>query len=144
MAYEPDTNLRAIRKNGQVVQPSTEYVPDNNGWPDPLTDESSPYRVTVTNGKNGESKMDDGLKTSQDAWHLPEGTTPVSAVQPEGLDGQRASNDNVSQKIWSQAGGSGAKPLQPDLDGDTSVRSSDPLKTSQMASDDHATPESGD
>jgi hypothetical protein len=144
MAYEPDTNLRATRKNGQVVQPNVEFVPDNNGWPEPLTDPSTPYRISVTNGKNGESKMDDGLKTSQDAWHLPEGTTPVSAVQPDGLDGQRGSQDSISQKIWSQPGGDSPKASQPDLDGDTPVRSSDPLKTSQMQSDDISSAESGD
>lgn len=72
-----------LRKNGQVVQPNVEYAPDNNGWPEALTDPSSPIRQNVSIGKNGESKMNDGNKTSQDTWSRPEGTPPSSATQPD-------------------------------------------------------------
>lgn len=140
--YSPDTDLRSTRKNGQVVQPNIEYTPDDNGWPEPLTDPSTPYKIGVTNGKNGETMQVD-TKTSQDSWHLPEGAPGAGGTQPEGdLSGQRGSEANVSQKIWSAPEGdkpSGA--TQPDIDGDTSVRSSNPLQTSQQAAGEHHDPE---
>lgn len=145
MAYEPDTKLRQLRKNGQVVQPNTELVPDNNGWPEPLTDESSPYKIGVTNGKNGESSMNDGINTSQKStggWHLPEGEKSGPATnEASGTDGQRGSNDNVSQNIWSQPATTTGPATQPNTDGDEKVRSGNPLETSQQAIGAHHKPE---
>lgn len=54
-----------LRKNLQVKQPNMEYPPEGNGWPEPLTSPSNPLRIGVTNGKNGESTMNDGVQTSQ-------------------------------------------------------------------------------
>lgn len=65
---------REYRKNGQVVQPNVANVPDNNGWPEPLTDTSNPIKHTVSIGRLGESKNIPGDKTAQDARHLPEGS----------------------------------------------------------------------
>lgn len=131
-----------LRKNGQVVQPNVEYMPDDNGWPKPLTDPSDPYKVKVTNGKNGEQKDMDGEKTSQDSWSLTEGSSSGAASQPAGESGQRGSDYSTSQTIWSDpAGKKDGGATQPDIDGDTSVKNSDPLKTSQQGSDDHDKPE---
>lgn len=132
-----------IRKSGQVVQDHIEYVPDNNGWPEPLTDPSTPYKIGLTNGKNGEQKQVD-TKTSQDTWSRPEGDSSGSASQPD-TSAQRASGEKTSQPIWSLAEGQNAKGgTQPNTDGDSSVRSSDPLKTSQQAASDHHRPEGGE
>ena len=135
-----------IRKNGQVVQPNVEQMPDDNGWPEPLTDPSTPYKIGVTNGKNGEQTQMDGMKTSQDIWSLTEGKSG-GAVTPEadGQDGQRApggEQQNTSQNIWSDPSGMKDGYIkQPDVDGDTPVRSKDPLKTSQQAIGDIHDPE---
>lgn len=84
MDYTPE-----LRKNGQVVQPNVEQMPDNNGWPEPLTDESNPVGMKVTVGKNGESTMNDGISTSQNqtgGWSLGEGKAP-GATTPVATDG---------------------------------------------------------
>lgn len=98
-----------LRKNGQVVQPNVEQMPEGNGWPDPLTDESDPVGMKMSVGKNGESIMNDGINTSQaktGGWHLAEG------------DGQ-------------------APVSQPDASVDQSPPSGDPLKTSQQKAGAH-------
>lgn len=41
------------RRNGQVEQPGIQYEPEGNGWPTPLTDESNPLSIKVTDGKSG-------------------------------------------------------------------------------------------
>jgi hypothetical protein len=109
MAQEP-----TLRRNGQVVQPNVEQMPEGNGWPTPLTDESNPVQMKVQDGKNGESIMNDGINTSQTktgGWSLTEGSAPASATQPN-------------------------------TQGDEAVRSGDPLKTSQQIAGEHHLPES--
>lgn len=130
-----------IRKNGQVVQPNVEQTPDNNGWPEPLTDPSTPYKIAVTDGKNGEQSNMDGLKTSQDIWSLTEGNAGSGNSEADGVSGQRASGDKVSQKIWSDpAGKAPSAPAKQWQDPDESVRSSDPLKTGQQSDGEHHDP----
>lgn len=100
-----------LRKNMQVVQPNVEYTPDNNGWPEPLTDPSSPLKQSVTNGRNGEQNNMEDLRTSQmkeTGHHLPEGRFQAQATQAD------PSEDSV----------------QP---------SGDPLKTSQQKRGEHKT-----
>lgn len=54
------------RPNIQVNQPGIQgnKEEDKNGWPTPLTDPSSPIKVAVTNGSNGEQKNFDPVSTS--------------------------------------------------------------------------------
>ena len=44
---------KEYRKNLQCKQPNIEYTPEDNGWPEPLTDQSNPIRYAVVDGKNG-------------------------------------------------------------------------------------------
>lgn len=101
-------NEPTLRKNGQVVQPNVEFMPDNNGWPTPLTDESNPVRQQVTVGKNGESIMNDGINTSQSkngGWHLPEGSSQGAATQPNTQsDGSASSGDPLKTSQQKQGG----------------------------------------
>lgn len=143
MAYEPDTKLRDLRKNGQVVQPDVENMPDDNGWPKPLTDPSTPYKIGVTNGKNGEQSNVDP-KISQDSWSLTEGKSGGAATpEADGQDGQRAGDESTSQKIFSDPSGTGAsapaKQWQDEGDGGGRGNSWD--KTSQQVREEHHDPE---
>lgn len=137
--YEADTKLRQLRKNGQVVQPNVEFSPDNNGWPEPLTDPSTPYKIAVNDGKNGEVKDMDGMKTSQDTWSLPEGSPAGGAPEAQGTSGQRASGEKTSQKTWSDPGGGGAKVPEKQWlnDGDQGGRGNMWNKTSQQKRSEH-------
>jgi hypothetical protein len=100
-----------LQDNLQVAQPNVEQLPEGNGWPTPLTDESSPLKQSITNGRNGESNNMEDLRTSQmkeGGHHLAEGQSGATATQP---------NTGESKK-----GG-------------------DPLKTSQQKGSGHDTPE---
>lgn len=100
MDYQPK-----LRRNGQVAQPNVEQMPEGNGWPDPLTDESNPVTQTVSVGKNGESIMNDGINTSQaktGGWSLPEGDSAGPATQaPTNEDTMGRSRDplKTSQQL---------------------------------------------
>ena len=148
MAYEPNTKLRNLQKGGQVVQPNIELPPDNNGWPDPLTDPSSPYKVSVTNGKNGEQNNMDKTETSQattGGWHLAEGRSGGAETQPAGLDGQRAKSESTSQPIWSDPGGRMSPPMpsqQWTNEDAMNRKDKNPLQTSQQIRNEHHAPES--
>lgn len=70
------------RVNLQINQPHIEgnEVNDKNGWPTPLSDPSSPLKMTVTKGSNGSQKNFDPVSTSvQSQLSLAEGN-PGSAV----------------------------------------------------------------
>jgi len=69
------------RPNLQVKQPTIQgYGPDDqNGWPNPLTDPSSPLKVAVTNGSNGSQRNFDPVATQgQDQLSLAEGHSKLS------------------------------------------------------------------
>jgi hypothetical protein len=104
--YEPK-----LKDNLQVAQPNVAELPEGNGWPKPLTDESNPLKQTVSYGRNGEQNNMDDLRTSQmkdGGHHLPEGRNQATATTAD-----------ASEK---KSGG-------------------DPLKTSQQKSSDHKLPE---
>jgi hypothetical protein len=137
-----------LKRNLQVKQPYVTDMPEGNGWPEPLTDESSPLRMTVNNGKNGESSMNDGISTSQQreaGHHAPEGDATSPATQPPYLDSQRASDGGFSTTAFvSDPGGSDysvGDPANNLTDGDMGSGLKDPFKTTQQLRGEHHNPE---
>lgn len=146
MGYKPDTKLRDYRKNGQVVQPFIENPPDNNGWPEPLTDPSVPYQIKVNDGQNGEQTTMSDTNTSQSktgGWHLSEGESAPSVSQPGDIYSQRGQGDNVSQKAFSEPGGPAPEQPGPQWLNEDEYNETlkDPFKTIQQIRGEHHKPE---
>lgn len=141
MANTPDT-----RRNLMTNQPYTTNMPEGNGWPEPLVDDSDQLRIQVLDGKNGERIMDDGLKTSQQkemGHHAPEGDPLPTPTQPPYTDGQRAAGLQTTGFV-SDPGGNQSIPVPSEqyiTDGDLSGGARDPLKTSQQLRMEHKSPE---
>lgn len=138
--------MNDIRKNGQVNQPNVTNVPDNNGWPEPLTDPSNPYARKVTVGRNGESMAGD-IKTSQQKageHHKAEGSQGATPSQPEGyLTSERTSSPFATTgRVSDPAGNNDPKATMPPYSEDAIGRAnSDPTVTTQQHDKAHKLPE---
>lgn len=91
------------RVNLQSNQPGIEgqRLSDENGWPSPLTDPSSPLKVAVTNGSNGSQKNFDPVSTSrQNELSLAEGSSSAKTgdMAEQGGHGnkEKTSQQNIS------------------------------------------------
>lgn len=76
------------RKNLQVHQPTLQGddANDGNGWPEPLTDPSSPLKMVVSSGSRGSQNGFQAMSTSrQNDVSLPEGRSSVQGVGKDGL-----------------------------------------------------------
>lgn len=127
-----------LRKNLQVKQPNVAYEPEGNGWPEPLTDSGPAIRQVINDGKNGESRMNDGLKTSQDKWSTPEGSYAAGSSTEGPVSGQSASGIKTSGYV-SDPAGSGAGATQPDTSEPSGRSSFDATSTSQQRLGHHKT-----
>lgn len=92
-------------RSGQVKQKNIEYPPEGNGWPDALVSNDNPVGTKVSVGSNGGSQQMDGLSTSQSKTG---GWSLTEGTPAEGA-------------------------TQPNTNADKSVRSGNPLQTSQQA-----------
>lgn len=73
-------NMPDNRPNLQIAQPHIEgyETADKNGWPTPLVDPSSPLKMKVTNGSNGEQKNIQAMSTSSKGeLSLAEGSSDI-------------------------------------------------------------------
>ena len=78
-----DRNLRVNLQTNQRFEGNE--VNDGNGWPVPLCDPSSPLKMAVTNGGNGEQRNFDPVATmGQDQLSLAEGKVGVSTLHSQG------------------------------------------------------------
>ena len=91
-----------VRRNLQVKQPNVEFPPEGNGWPVDLNDQSSPMRISVKVGKNGEGSMKDIVSTSQQRegnHHIPEGKYQADNTVDEQSLGESNMGDGTSDPI---------------------------------------------
>lgn len=98
------------RNNLQVRQPHIEGYEkaDKNGWPDPLVDPSSPLKMKVTNGSNGEQIAKTLMATAgQDQLSLAEGRSYVNTgdMQDQGGHGDKFKTSQMNPPEHSQPGG---------------------------------------
>lgn len=68
-----------LKKNLMVKQPNVTELPENNGWPTPLVDESSPIRQVVNMGKVGEVSNKQLTSTSPESWEQGSGESPKTS-----------------------------------------------------------------
>lgn len=96
------------RVNLQINQPGIEGndVNDKNGWPVPLTDPSSPLKMAVTNGSNGEQRNFDPVATKgQDQLSLTEGKVGVSTMASQGDNSDKFKTSQMNPPNHSQPEG---------------------------------------
>ncbi len=97
-----------LRRNLQVNQPHIEgnEVNDKNGWPDPLCDDSSPLKMAVTNGSNGEQRNFEAMACDgQDQLSLTEGKVGPSTLNSQGGHGDKFKTSQMNPPNHSQPEG---------------------------------------
>lgn len=127
-------------KNFQTKQPHIEYPPEGNGWPEPLTDPSSPLGKKVTVGRNGES-MEGQVTTSQQregAHHAPEGKYAASPTQAPTTD-QKAPSPFATSGFVSDPAGRNDPPatMAPYDESAVGRANKDPIHTTQQVDKAH-------
>lgn len=137
------------RRNLQAKQPYVTDMPEGNGWPEPLVDNSDQIKTVVMDGKMGESRMNDGINTSQaktGGWKLPEGSNQATPSEDHLLFTDARDHTGLdSTKTFQQLDGGHSDPggdtspviTEPHLNEDELPHVGSDLQTSQQKRGEH-------
>lgn len=124
-----------LKRNLQVNQPNVTELPEGNGWPEPLGENSNPLRMKVTNGRNGESSMGPKIATSQ------QGRGEHHTPETEGSSGNTSGAGALSGPLSTPETYNGGASDGGFVGSDRGDYSTSIPKTSQQKRGDHSCPE---